>query len=101
MSAAVFVRKSSPKIPKFYVELFDSESVFLASAQLIGKRVLRFIVDSKVSYKKGDGIHGRLYGLRSKLFLPFVGIVRERRELQSKFYTKLCELVLESEEDFE
>ncbi|TGK07538.1 hypothetical protein EHO59_05400 [Leptospira semungkisensis] len=100
MSAAIFVRKPASMIPKFYVELFDSESVFLASAQLIGKKALRFIVDSKVSYKKGDGVHGRLYGLKSKLFLPFAGIVKERRELQSKFYTKLCELVLESDEEF-
>ncbi|TGL63750.1 hypothetical protein EHQ64_05650 [Leptospira sarikeiensis] len=101
MNQTSFLKRTFRLLPKFYLELFDSEHVFLATAQMIGKRILHFRIDSTISYKKGDGVYGRLYGLRSGFYIPISGIIKERKEIQSKYYSKLCELELESEEDFE
>ena len=101
MTQTSFLKNTFRLLPKFYLELFDSDQVFLAAAQMIGKRILRFRIDSRVSYKKGDGVYGRLYGLRSSFYIPISGIIKERKEVQSKYYSKVCELELESDEDME
>lgn len=101
MTQTSFLKNTFRLLPKFYLELFDSDQVFLAAAQMIGKRILRFRIDSKVSYKKGDGVYGRLYGLKSSFYVPISGIIKERKEIQSKYYSKICELELESDEDIE
>ncbi|MGJ4787025.1 hypothetical protein [Leptospira koniambonensis] len=101
MTQTSFLKNTFRLLPKFYLELFDSEQVFLATVQIIGKRILRFRIDSRVSYKKGDGVYGRLYGQKSIFFIPISGIVKERKEVQSKYYSKFCEIELESDEDIE
>lgn len=101
MAQTSFLKNTFKLLPQFYLELFDSDQVFLAAAQIIGKKILRFRIDSRVSYKKGEGVYGRLYGLRSNFFIQISGIVKERKEIQSKYYSKFCELEIESDEDIE
>ncbi|PJZ27575.1 hypothetical protein CH352_17050 [Leptospira hartskeerlii] len=101
MTKTSFLKNTFRLLPKFYLELFDSDQVFLAAVQIIGKRILRFRIDSRASYKKGDGVYGRLYGLRSSFFIPISGIIRDRKEIKPGHYSQLCELELESDEDIE
>ncbi len=101
MVSNVLTKKIPHISPKLYAELFDTNSVFLALTQVIGKKILKFLVDSKISIMEGDGVSGRLYGFRSKVFFPFSGIIKKRKEITSRFFPKLCELELETEEDFD
>ncbi|PJZ64970.1 hypothetical protein CH371_15840 [Leptospira wolffii] len=99
MTMSILLYKPGALRPKYYVEVFDSESVFFAAAQSVGKKFLRFLVDSKISKASGDEITGAVYGFRFKNFFPFSGIVKCRKEIPSRFSPNLCELELELEED--
>ncbi|MFB5652719.1 hypothetical protein ACE5IS_18910 [Leptospira wolffii] len=99
MTTSLLIQKPGVLRPKFYVEVFDSESVFFATAQSVGKKFLRFFVDSKISKASGDAITGAVYGFRLKNFFPFSGIVKFRKEIPSRFSPTLCELELELEEE--
>lgn len=81
------------------MEIFDSESVFLAAAQSMGNKFIRFFVDSRISKATGDAITGVVYGFRFRNFFPFSGIVKFRKEIPSRFSPELCELELELEEE--